>query len=171
MVAVAQLPSSRTACVPGRGCGRVLALSNPLRDPQADAAYLGDFLGTIEGRAASVGHSCSGAVITNAATGDPDVEALVYVAAHAPAEGESVAAAGALGGGHSEVTDHLVLRPLPGAQGGDADACINPAHFRRLFAQYLPRRMTTVVGSGTGRRPDGGPRRRGPRRLHRERAP
>ena len=30
-----------------------------------------------------------------------------------PTEGESVAAANALGGGHTEVTDHLVLRPVP----------------------------------------------------------
>ena len=37
-----------------------------------------------------VGHSYGGAVITDAATGDADVKALVYVDAFAPAEGETV---------------------------------------------------------------------------------
>ena len=39
----------------------------------------------------------------------------MYVAAYAPAEGESVAAANELGGGHTEVTDHLVAAALPGS--------------------------------------------------------
>lgn len=116
----------------------VLAFSNPLRGPLADAEYLRRFLDTIEGPVVLVGHSYGGAVVTNAATGDPDVRSLVYVAAYAPDEGESVAAANALGGGHTEVTDHLVLRPFPGAAEGDADAYIDPAWFPRLFAQDLP---------------------------------
>ena len=37
-----------------------------------------------------VGHSYGGVVITNAATGNPNVKALVYVAAFAPDEGETV---------------------------------------------------------------------------------
>jgi len=37
-----------------------------------------------------VGHSYGGAVITNAATGDPDVKALVYINAFAPDQGETV---------------------------------------------------------------------------------
>ncbi|MGH3465498.1 MAG: alpha/beta fold hydrolase [Kribbellaceae bacterium] len=68
---------------------RVLAFSNPLRGPLADGAYLCDFLTTIEGPVVLVGHSYGGAVITNAATSNPNVKALVYVAAYAPAEGES----------------------------------------------------------------------------------
>ncbi len=62
-----------------------------------------------------VGHSYGGAVITNAATGNPNVKSLVYVAAYALAAGESVAAANSLGGGHTDVIDHLVFRPFPGA--------------------------------------------------------
>ncbi|WP_242607810.1 alpha/beta fold hydrolase [Xylanimonas ulmi] len=116
----------------------VLAFSNPLRGPDHDAASLRQFLDTITGPVVLVGHSYGGAVITNAATGDPDVKALVYVAAYAPAEGENVVAMNALGGGHTDVTDHLVLRPFPGAAEGDADAFIDPAWFHRLFAQDLP---------------------------------
>ena len=126
---------------------RVLAFSNPLRGPLADGAYLRDFLTTIEGPVVLVGHSYGGAVITNAATSNPNVKALVYVAAYAPAEGESVAAANALGGGHTEVTDHLVLRPFPGAAEGDADAYIDPAHYHRLFAQDLPRDTTRFMAA------------------------
>jgi len=126
---------------------RVLAFSNPLRGPLADGAYLRDFLTTIEGPVVLVGHSYGGAVITNAATSNPNVKALVYVAAYAPAEGESVAAANTLGGGHTEVTDHLVLRPFPGAAEGDADAYIDPAHYHRLFAQDLPRDTTRVMAA------------------------
>jgi pimeloyl-ACP methyl ester carboxylesterase len=117
----------------------VLAFSNPLRGPVEDGEYLRQFIDTIPGPIVLVGHSYGGAVTTNAATGDPDVKALVYVAAYAPAEGESVAAANQLGGGHTVVTDHLVLRPFPGAPANDADAYIDPAWFHRLFAQDLPR--------------------------------
>ena len=125
----------------------VLAFSNPLRGPLSDGQYLRDFLTTIEGPVVLVGHSYGGAVITNAATGNPNVESLVYVAAYAPEEGESVAAANALGGGHTEVTDHLVIRPFPGAAEGDADAYIDPAHYHRLFAQDLPQKATRFMAA------------------------
>ncbi len=124
-----------------------IAFSNPLRGPNADSAYLRQFLSTIDGPIVLVGHSYGGAVITNAATGDPDVKALVYVAAYAPAEGESVAAANALGGGHTDVIDHLVIRSFPGAAAGDADAYIDPAHFPTLFAQDLPKATARIMAA------------------------
>jgi pimeloyl-ACP methyl ester carboxylesterase len=49
------------------------------------------------------------------------------------------------------VTDHLVLRPYPGAPEGDADAYIDPAWFHQLFAQDLPKRTTTFMA--TSQRP------------------
>ena len=125
----------------------VIAFSNPLRGPTADAEYLRQFLSTIDGPVVLVGHSYGGAVITNAATGNPNVKSLVYVAAYAPAAGESVAAANALGGGHTDVIDHLVIRPFPGAAGGDADAYIDPAYFPTLFAQDLPKSTTRVMAA------------------------
>lgn len=125
----------------------VLAFSNPLRGIPSDSAYLREFLSTITGPIVLVGHSYGGAVITNAATGDDDVKSLVYIAAYALDEGESVQAANELGGGHTDVIDHLVVRPFPGAQGGDADAYIDPAHFPRLFAQDVPRRTAQVMAA------------------------
>ncbi len=125
----------------------VIAFSNPLRGPTADAEYLRQFLSTLDGPLVLVGHSYGGAVITNAATGNPNVKSLVYVAAYAPAAGESVAAANALGGGHTDVIDHLVVRGFPGASAGDADAYIDPAFFPTLFAQDLPKSTARVLAA------------------------
>ena len=124
----------------------VLAFSNPLRDPISDGAYLRAFLSTIEGPVVLVGHSYGGAVITNAATGNPAVRSLVYVAAYALDEGESVGEANLLGGGHTTVTDHLVIRPIPD-QPTNADAYIDPVWFGELFAQDLPARTTRFMAA------------------------
>ena len=70
----------------------------PLRSVSGDSAYRASFLATIEGPVVLVGHSYGGVVITNAATDNPNVKALVYVAAFAPAEGETVEQASALAG-------------------------------------------------------------------------
>ncbi|TIC84876.1 alpha/beta hydrolase [Nocardioides sp. GY 10113] len=124
----------------------VLAFSNPLRNPVGDGEYLRQFLATVPGPVVLVGHSYGGAVITNGATGSPNVKALVYVAAYAPAEGESLAAANELGGGHTEVADHLDFRPYPGAPEGDGDATIRLDAFHRLFAQDVSRREARFMG-------------------------
>jgi predicted alpha/beta-fold hydrolase len=50
---------------------------NPLRSLKGDAAYVADFLKSIKGPIVLVGHSYGGAVITNAATGNPQVKELV----------------------------------------------------------------------------------------------
>src|SRR6201993_3959781 len=51
----------------------VYALPDPLQGLPYDAAFLADFLHSISGPIVLVGHSYGGAVITNAATGDPQV--------------------------------------------------------------------------------------------------
>ena len=53
---------------------------NPLRNLTTDSATVASFLGTLKGPVVLVGHSYGGAVITNAATGDPDVKALLRIA-------------------------------------------------------------------------------------------
>lgn len=125
----------------------VHAPANPLRGLQSDAAYLRSFLSDITGPVVLVGHSYGGAVITNAATGDPDIEALVYVAAYGLDEGETVEAANHLGGGQSTLIDDLVFRPFPGSGTTDADAYVEPEEFRRIFAADLPRHQTTVMAA------------------------
>ncbi|MBZ2196031.1 alpha/beta fold hydrolase [Occultella gossypii] len=67
----------------------VVAVANPLRSLSGDASYVRDVLATIEGPIVLVGHSHGGSVITEAASRNPEVVALVYVAAFAPMTGES----------------------------------------------------------------------------------
>src|SRR4029450_11901352 len=57
---------------------RVIGFANPLRGLLGDAAYLADFLRSLTGPIVLVGHSYGGAVISNAATGNDQVKALVY---------------------------------------------------------------------------------------------
>ncbi|QKW33924.1 alpha/beta hydrolase [Actinomadura sp. NAK00032] len=70
----------------------VVAVANPLRSLSGDAAFVRTFLESQKGPVVLVGHSYGGAVITNAATGNANVKALVYVNAFAPDEGESATA-------------------------------------------------------------------------------
>ncbi|MFI1768571.1 alpha/beta fold hydrolase [Streptomyces sp. NPDC020800] len=67
-----------------------LAPASPLRSLSTDAAYLAGVLASISGPVVLVGHSCGGAVITNAAADIPNVTALVYNAAFVPDQGEQL---------------------------------------------------------------------------------
>jgi len=73
----------------GRGL-QTVAVQIPLSVLFDDAATLKRFLKRVSGPVVLVGHSYGGAVITAAASGNPNVKALVYIAAMAPDEGESV---------------------------------------------------------------------------------
>ncbi|MFG1688257.1 alpha/beta fold hydrolase [Nonomuraea sp. NPDC049269] len=66
-----------------------VAVANPLRGVEGDAAYVRDVIADIGRPVVLVGHSYGGMVITQAAAGNPAVRALVYVAAFAPEPGES----------------------------------------------------------------------------------
>jgi len=66
----------------------VYAPPNPLEGLAIDTATLADFLQhTITGPIVLVGHSYGGEVITNAATGNSQVKALVYVDGYLPEQG------------------------------------------------------------------------------------
>jgi pimeloyl-ACP methyl ester carboxylesterase len=67
-----------------------IGVANPLRHLTNDAAYVADSLRSIDGPIVLVAHSYGGAVITNAATGNEQVKALVYFNGWMPDEGESV---------------------------------------------------------------------------------
>ena len=123
----------------------VYAPPDPLRGLSSDAAYLRDFLTenpTLAGKPiALVGHSYGGAVITNAAVGDPEVKALVYVDAFVPAQGQTIegllaATPGSCIGGNPATTFDAV--PYPGASAGSADLYLQPAEFPGCFASGLP---------------------------------
>jgi pimeloyl-ACP methyl ester carboxylesterase len=69
----------------------VVAPPNTLRGPSQDAPYLASYLQTIPGPIVLVAHSYGGFVITNAATGNANVKALVYIDAFVPDENETLA--------------------------------------------------------------------------------
>ena len=75
-----------------------VAPPNLLRGPATDAPYLASFLKSIPGPIVLVAHSYGGFVGTNAATGNDNVKALVYVDAFAPDEGETAGELVARGG-------------------------------------------------------------------------
>ncbi len=124
---------------------------NPLRSLPGDAAYLSSFLKTIDGPVVLVGHSYGGAVISNAALGNADVEALVFVNAFIPDEGESVVQlAGAQPGSALAVADPTTVFRLvayPGGPAGDLDAYILPEVFRTAFANDLSSREAAVLAA------------------------
>ncbi|MFG2300148.1 alpha/beta fold hydrolase [Actinacidiphila glaucinigra] len=70
----------------------VTAPPTGLRGVSADSSYLAAYLKTIQGPVVLVGQSYGGTVITNAATGNKNVKALVYISAFAPDKGEDVTA-------------------------------------------------------------------------------
>jgi pimeloyl-ACP methyl ester carboxylesterase len=125
----------------------VMAPANPLRGIAADSAYIAAFLEQIEGPVLAVGHSYGGAVITNAATDAKNVVGLVYVAAFAPEEGETLGAAEA-GSKDSVLNSALVPRQYPTADGGSAtEFYIDPAKARDAFAGDLSEQEAALIGA------------------------
>src|SRR2546421_8653690 len=120
---------------------KVYAPANPLRGLTSDAAYIASFLQSISGPIILVGHSYGGAVITNAATGNPNVKALVYIDAFAPAQGETVLSlAGADSALAVDPTTVFDFVPYPGGPAGDVDLYLKHDTFVTSFASGLPRR-------------------------------
>jgi pimeloyl-ACP methyl ester carboxylesterase len=111
---------------------------NPLGGVSSDSAYLSDFLSTISGPIVLVGHSYGGFVITNAATGNTQVKALVYDDAFIPASGDTPASLSSAKPGSCLTSTALNFVPYPGAPSGDADVYVNQSVFPGCFANGLP---------------------------------
>src|SRR5215470_14471384 len=112
------------------GYGDVHAVENPLTSLADDAARTKKMLAQQKGPVVLVGHSYGGAVITEAGN-QPNVAALVYIAAFAPDAGESIGSLGAafpttpgLALAAPDSDNYLWLRP--------------PAAFGANFCQDLP---------------------------------
>jgi pimeloyl-ACP methyl ester carboxylesterase len=113
---------------------RVIAAGNPLRSLSGDAAAVSGLLATIEGPVVLVGHSYGGAVASNAAVGNDNVKALVYVAALAPDKGETTPdLLGKFPG--ATLGEHLYEVPL---SDGSADVYVAPEYYHEHFAADLP---------------------------------
>ncbi len=128
----------------GRGY-RVVAPANPLRGVGNDAATVRAVAAAVDGPVALVGHSYGGAVITQAAEGLENLAGLVYVAAFAPAAGESV---GSVQEPFPAPLLASTVRPTPydaiGAVGGP-ELVIDASGFRETFAADLPADVAQVM--------------------------
>jgi pimeloyl-ACP methyl ester carboxylesterase len=116
------------------------AIANPLQNLTTDAETVSDYLATVAGPIVLVGHSYGGAVITNAAAGNANVKALVYVDAIAPDVGETNIS---LIGDESDLNkkpddqlyDHV---SYPGAPADASYAYLKKDVFEQSFGSDLP---------------------------------
>jgi pimeloyl-ACP methyl ester carboxylesterase len=123
----------------------VIAAANPLRGLHADAEYLRTVLDSVDGPVVLAGHSYGGSVMSEAADGNPQVKALVYVASFILDEGESTGElAGKFPGGELGPALHPV--PLTGADGLEGtDLYIQQDKFREVFAADVPEDVAALM--------------------------
>jgi len=114
----------------------VVAVQNPLTSLADDVAATKRAIALQDGPVLLVGHSYGGVVITEAGN-DPKVVGLVYVAALAPSEGESVAS----------VTKPFPPAPLGGEVRADAEGflTVTSKGIAEDFAQDLPDKEQQVL--------------------------
>ncbi|MCZ7428767.1 alpha/beta hydrolase [Micromonospora sp. WMMA1949] len=125
----------------------VVALANPLRSVQRDAAYLRSLVDSLPGPVVLAGHSYGGAVITEAAEGAANVRALVYVASFSPDVGESVADVNAKFPG-SRLADNVHAVPIPAQDGSaDMDQYVKQETYPDFFAPDVPREKAAVMAA------------------------
>ncbi|MGV9755582.1 alpha/beta fold hydrolase [Streptomyces tricolor] len=124
----------------------VIAPPNPLRGLAADAAYVASVAAQIDGPVVLVGHSYGGALITVAGATE-NVVGLVYVAAYALEEGESL---GELQGRFplSPLVSNLRQWTYPVAGGDPAvEVTIAEEAFPSVFAADVPAEVTKVLAA------------------------
>ena len=125
----------------------VIGFGNPLRDLAGDAAYLAEFLRTLSGPIVLVGHSYGGNVISTAAIGNEQVQALVYLNGWMCDEGES----------QQQLLERFEgslvgpsIRPVPftnpdGSEG--TDLYLAPEAFREAFAADVDPETAAVMAA------------------------
>ncbi|WP_042434940.1 alpha/beta fold hydrolase [Streptacidiphilus anmyonensis] len=122
-----------------------IAPANPLRGLPTDAPYIASVLQSISGPIVLAGHSYGGAVITNAAAGNPNVKALVYIAAFVPDVGEQLGVLiGRFPGSIIQAATRPVPYPKPDGSTG-TDLYLQPDGFRAAFAADLPVATTRLM--------------------------
>ena len=126
---------------------RAIGFANPLRDLAGDSAYLAEFLRSLTGPIVLVGHSYGGNVISNAATGNDQVQALVYFNGWMCDEGEN----------QQQLLERFegslvgpAIRPVPftGPDGSEgADLFLDPELFRDAFAADVDPETAAVMAA------------------------
>ncbi|MGU3497358.1 alpha/beta fold hydrolase [Mycobacterium sp. C31M] len=112
----------------------VIAVANPLRGLHSDAEYVRSVLADVPGPVVLAGHSYGGSVMSQAAAGQPNVKALVYIASFLLEPGETTSQlAGKFPG--AQLGPALNSVPLPTSGGGKgSDLYIQQPEFHRVFA-------------------------------------
>jgi pimeloyl-ACP methyl ester carboxylesterase len=121
----------------------VVAAANPPRSVAGDAEVIDGLVERAPGPVVLVGHSYGGAVISNVRA-NPKIKALVYVAAFAPEQGETVL----------DLTGRFPGSTLPGAlaepvqrAGGGEDLYIRQDAFWQQFASDVPEAEAAVMAA------------------------
>ncbi|MGC4758874.1 alpha/beta fold hydrolase [Micromonospora trifolii] len=130
---------------------RVVTPPNLLSGVENDAANLRAYLDTITGPIVLVGHSYGGMVITNAALGDKQVKALVYVDAYIPEQHDTVlsltsAVPGSVFAAEaSTVFDQVAI---PGDDPHNVNLYVKPSIFGTAFAdKSIPAKDVAVLAA------------------------
>ncbi|MFJ9895958.1 alpha/beta fold hydrolase [Streptomyces sp. NPDC091280] len=118
-----------------------LAVANPLRGLESDAQYAAAVTRSVDGPVVLVGHSYAGAIISRAARDASNVEALVYVAAFQPDEGESALENASRFPGAKMGPDTTVATEYE----GEPELRILPEHYQDVIAGDLPAETTDVL--------------------------
>jgi pimeloyl-ACP methyl ester carboxylesterase len=113
---------------------KVIAVQLPLHSLADDIATVKRAIDFVGGPVILVAHSYGGYVITNAGYNDPNVKGLVYVAAHAPREGQQ----------HGPFPKEFEGKPLLIFDKGGF-AYINPAIFHDFFVQDVDQAQAKVL--------------------------
>lgn len=126
---------------------QTIAVQNPLTSLNDDVAFVERAIAEVPGKVVLVGHSWGGVVITQAGNNEK-VKSLVYVAAYAPDEGQTI---------ESISKDAHEVRKVPGVP-GFTDPIISDGYIRlkeetiiNHFAQDLPRDEAMIIASSQGR--------------------
>ena len=120
----------------------VVAVQNQMTSLAADAANTRAVIDAMQGATVVAGHSYGGAVVTSAAQGASNVKGLVYIAAFAPDEGETL-------GGFPPGAGSKFIAPGPGGL-----LYVDRAHFPSCFAGDLSLAEAQILAST--QRPVGG---------------
>lgn len=120
-----------------------IAAGNPLRGVASDAGSVSAVVKSVPGPVVLVGHSYGGAVITEAAHGNANVMALVFVNGFAPDVGESALT---LADKFPGSTLGATLTPVP-LPGGGADLYIQKEKFHAQFAADLPAAQASLMAA------------------------
>jgi pimeloyl-ACP methyl ester carboxylesterase len=120
-----------------------LAPANPLRGLVSDSAYVSNVVKTIKGPVLLVGHSYGGLVITNVGAQVDNAVGLVYVAAMAPDEGETMLDVAA---NYPKTPLFDALRPASiAASEAETDLIIDPSSYGKAFAADVPQEQARVL--------------------------